>query len=121
MDTLLPALSFYPDRELALLAFLSLLRSSFPLHFPEILCLFVSHSFSPILISILLVPPSLLDTNVIQTWNMHLQRFNFFKGCPKAKTATIVLRGGGEQFLEETDRWVERWMNNRGVDGVDRR
>ena len=29
------------------------------------------------------------------------ERFNFFTGCPKAKTATIILRGGGEQFLEE--------------------
>lgn len=34
------------------------------------------------------------------------ERFNFFTGCPKAKTATIILRGGGEQFLEETDRSV---------------
>jgi T-complex protein 1 subunit eta len=33
-------------------------------------------------------------------------RYNFFTGCPKAKTATIILRGGGEQFLEETDRSV---------------
>eukprot|EP01039_Chlorochromonas_danica_P001496 gene1496-1630_t len=34
------------------------------------------------------------------------ERFNFFSGCPKAKTATILLRGGGEQFLEETERSV---------------
>ena len=34
------------------------------------------------------------------------ERYNFFTGCPKAKTATIILRGGGEQFLEETDRSV---------------
>ena len=34
------------------------------------------------------------------------ERFNFFTGCPKAKTATILLRGGGEQFLEETERSV---------------
>lgn len=34
------------------------------------------------------------------------ERMNFFKGCPKAKTATIVLRGGGEQFLEETHRSI---------------
>lgn len=27
-----------------------------------------------------------------------------FKGCPQAKTCTIVLRGGAEQFLEETER-----------------
>lgn len=25
-------------------------------------------------------------------------------GCPQAKTCTIVLRGGAEQFLEETER-----------------
>jgi len=34
------------------------------------------------------------------------ERMNFFRGCPKAKTATIVLRGGGEQFLEETHRSI---------------
>jgi len=34
------------------------------------------------------------------------ERYNFFTGCPKAKTATILLRGGGEQFLEETERSV---------------
>jgi T-complex protein 1 subunit eta len=32
------------------------------------------------------------------------ERFNFFTGCPTAKTCTIILRGGSEQFLEETDR-----------------
>ncbi|XP_072393561.1 T-complex protein 1 subunit eta [Diabrotica undecimpunctata] len=31
-------------------------------------------------------------------------RFNFFKGCPNAKTCTLILRGGAEQFLEETER-----------------
>jgi T-complex protein 1 subunit eta len=34
------------------------------------------------------------------------ERYNIFTGCPKAKTATIILRGGGEQFLDETDRSV---------------
>lgn len=34
------------------------------------------------------------------------ERYNFFTGCPKAKTATIILRGGGEQFLDETDRSI---------------
>lgn len=34
----------------------------------------------------------------------YLNRFNLFKGCPQAKTCTIVLRGGAEQFLEETER-----------------
>ncbi|VEN33921.1 unnamed protein product [Callosobruchus maculatus] len=31
-------------------------------------------------------------------------RYNFFKGCPNAKTCTMILRGGAEQFLEETER-----------------
>lgn len=31
-------------------------------------------------------------------------RFNFFRGCPNAKTCTLILRGGAEQFLEETER-----------------
>jgi T-complex protein 1 subunit eta len=32
------------------------------------------------------------------------ERYNFFEGCPKAKTCTIVLRGGAEQFIEEVER-----------------
>ncbi|KAJ8332160.1 hypothetical protein SKAU_G00428400 [Synaphobranchus kaupii] len=32
------------------------------------------------------------------------ERYNFFRGCPKAKTCTIILRGGAEQFMEETER-----------------
>ena len=31
-------------------------------------------------------------------------RYNIFTGCPNAKTCTIVLRGGAEQFMEETER-----------------
>ncbi|BFY97887.1 hypothetical protein BsWGS_00927 [Bradybaena similaris] len=32
------------------------------------------------------------------------ERYNFFKGCPQAKTCTIIIRGGAEQFMEETHR-----------------
>lgn len=32
------------------------------------------------------------------------ERFNFFRGCPQAKTCTFLLRGGAEQFMEETER-----------------
>uniref|UniRef100_A0A8C5W8E6 T-complex protein 1 subunit eta n=1 Tax=Microcebus murinus TaxID=30608 RepID=A0A8C5W8E6_MICMU len=32
------------------------------------------------------------------------ERYNFFTGCPKAKTCTFILRGGAEQFMEETER-----------------
>jgi len=31
-------------------------------------------------------------------------RFNLLTGCPKAKTCTLILRGGSSQFLEETQR-----------------
>lgn len=32
------------------------------------------------------------------------ERFNFFEECPEAKTCTLVLRGGAEQFIAEVDR-----------------
>ncbi len=32
------------------------------------------------------------------------ERFNIFKDCPKSKTATIILRGGAEQFIKEAER-----------------
>ena len=35
---------------------------------------------------------------------IHIYRFNFFTGCPQAKTCTILIRGGAEQFMEETER-----------------
>ncbi|ESN92287.1 hypothetical protein HELRODRAFT_186153 [Helobdella robusta] len=31
-------------------------------------------------------------------------RYNLFTGCPKARTCTLILRGGAEQFIEETER-----------------
>ncbi|KAJ1929415.1 T-complex protein 1 subunit eta, partial [Linderina macrospora] len=31
-------------------------------------------------------------------------RFNLFRGCPQAKTCTIILRGGAEQFIDEVER-----------------
>jgi len=34
------------------------------------------------------------------------QRYNFFTGCDKAKTATIILRGGGVQFIDEAERSI---------------
>jgi len=32
------------------------------------------------------------------------ERFNVFSGCPRARTCTIVLRGGAAQFIEESER-----------------
>lgn len=32
------------------------------------------------------------------------ERYNIFRDCPEAKTATMVLRGGSEQFIDEAER-----------------
>ncbi|KNC47924.1 T-complex protein 1 subunit eta [Thecamonas trahens ATCC 50062] len=32
------------------------------------------------------------------------ERYNFFTGCPESRTATIVLRGGAKQFIDEAER-----------------
>ena len=40
------------------------------------------------------------------------ERYNFFKECPEAKTATIVLRGGAEQFIEEVPGTLGRTETN---------
>jgi T-complex protein 1 subunit eta len=32
------------------------------------------------------------------------ERFNFLTGCPRSKAATIILRGGAEQFIAESER-----------------
>ena len=50
------------------------------------------------------------------------ERFNFFEGCPAAKTCTLVLRGGAEQFIAEVERSlhdaimiVKRAIVNRNI------
>ncbi|KIY50628.1 hypothetical protein FISHEDRAFT_39127 [Fistulina hepatica ATCC 64428] len=32
------------------------------------------------------------------------ERYNVFEQCPKAKTCTLILRGGADQFMEEVER-----------------
>ena len=34
------------------------------------------------------------------------ERYNFCCGCPNSKSATIILRGGGEKFNEEAERSI---------------
>ena len=34
------------------------------------------------------------------------KRYNLFTECPAAETATFILRGGAEQFLEEAERSI---------------
>ena len=36
------------------------------------------------------------------------ERFNLFMECPKSKTATIIIRGGAEQFIEEAERSMKQ-------------
>ncbi|BEI86773.1 hypothetical protein CcaverHIS002_0701190 [Cutaneotrichosporon cavernicola] len=50
------------------------------------------------------------------------ERFNIFEGCPQAKTCTLILRGGAEQFIAEVERSlhdsimiVKRTMQNNSV------
>uniref|UniRef100_A0A8W8IMT1 T-complex protein 1 subunit eta n=4 Tax=Magallana gigas TaxID=29159 RepID=A0A8W8IMT1_MAGGI len=50
------------------------------------------------------------------------ERYNLFTGCPQARTCTMILRGGAEQFIEETERSlhdaimiVRRAMKNDAV------
>merc|ERR1719483_1333415 len=51
-----------------------------------------------------------LTTNVLGTCGLFQEeqvgsdRYNFFTDCQSAKTATMILRGGAEQFIEETER-----------------
>jgi len=52
------------------------------------------------------------------------ERFNIFSGCPKSKTTTIILRGGSEQFIAESERSlhdaimiVKRAMEHKSVVG----
>jgi len=48
------------------------------------------------------------DTSVLGTCDLMeevqigSERYNLFTGCPKAKTCTFIIRGGAEQFMEET-------------------
>merc|ERR1711991_518038 len=32
------------------------------------------------------------------------ERYNYFTGCPETQTATIILRGGAKQFIDEAER-----------------
>ena len=50
------------------------------------------------------------------------ERFNLFQGCPSAKTCTLILRGGAEQFIAEIERSlhdaimiVRRAIKNKSV------
>ena len=50
-----------------------------------------------------LTNPGLVDDPLPYTLSVP-SRYNIFTGCPEAKTCTLILRGGAEQFIEETER-----------------
>lgn len=48
--------------------------------------------------------PELLGTcGLFEEKRIGKERYNIFTQCPKSKTATILLRGGAEQFLKESE------------------
>lgn len=51
-----------------------------------------------------LTPEMLGTCAVFEERQVGKERYNFFTGCPLARTATILLRGGGEQFIDEAER-----------------
>jgi T-complex protein 1 subunit eta len=53
-----------------------------------------------------LVPEILGTCETFEEKQVGSQRYNIFKGCKNAKTATILLRGGGEQFIDEAERSI---------------
>jgi len=67
-------------------------------------------------------PEALGSCELFQEEQIGNERYNIFTGCPKGKTCTIILRGGAEQFIDESDRSlhdaimiVRRAMKNDAV------
>lgn len=53
------------------------------------------------------IPTDALGTcGLFEEKQIGAERFNLFEDCPKSKTATIILRGGAEQFIEEAERSI---------------
>lgn len=49
---------------------------------------------------------SLGTCGVFEERQLGADRYNMFEKCPKSKTATIILRGGAQQFIEEAERSI---------------
>ena len=47
---------------------------------------------------------SLGTCGIFEEKQIGAERFNLFQQCPNSKTATIIIRGGAEQFIEEAER-----------------
>jgi T-complex protein 1 subunit eta len=53
-----------------------------------------------------LIPEVIGECGAFEEKQIGDERYNVFSGCPEAKTTTIVLRGGAEQFIAETERSI---------------
>eukprot|EP00824_Muranothrix_gubernata_P003081 TRINITY_DN13841_c0_g1_i1.p1 TRINITY_DN13841_c0_g1~~TRINITY_DN13841_c0_g1_i1.p1 ORF type:complete len:574 (+),score=149.98 TRINITY_DN13841_c0_g1_i1:170-1723(+) len=51
-----------------------------------------------------LVPDILGHVGLFEEQQVGAERYNFFTECPLARTATIILRGGAEEYVEEAER-----------------
>ncbi|KAJ7530635.1 hypothetical protein O6H91_14G011800 [Diphasiastrum complanatum] len=51
-----------------------------------------------------IVPEVLGTCEIFEERQVGNERFNIFTGCPSGETATIVLRGGADQFIDEAER-----------------
>jgi len=49
-------------------------------------------------------PQVLGECKLFEEKQVGSERFNFFTGCPKTRAVSILLRGGAEQFIAETER-----------------
>lgn len=51
-----------------------------------------------------ILPNELGKCEIFEEVQIGSERFNLFKGCPQAKTCTLILRGGAEQVIAEVER-----------------
>lgn len=51
-----------------------------------------------------ILPEHLGSCGVFEERQIGGERYNLFTDCPQAKTCTLVLRGGADQFIEEVER-----------------
>jgi len=51
-----------------------------------------------------MTPDTLGYCELFEERQIGAERFNFFSGCLKSRSCTIIMRGGAEQFIEETER-----------------
>lgn len=71
-----------------------------------------------------ILPEHLGTCGVFEEKQIGGERFNIFAECPEARTCTLILRGGAEQFIAEVERSlhdaimiVKRAIRNRSIVG----